>query len=146
MYDPGTTDLARRDPAGSTDLAERTDALGMPPPTPSKGIGLRLLSRFRLEVHGQPELLCSRAERVLVLLAIHGGTVRRGTIAGTLWPETTGERALTSLRAALWELNRSGLPLVHAGANTLCLGADVEVDLGSAVTTAAVCLGTCPGR
>jgi len=107
-----------------------------PPAAGSGRICLRLLSRFSLEVGGQPGLVCSRAERVLVLLAIRGGSARRGTIAGTLWPETTSERALSSLRTALWSLNQLHVPLIHAGANTLSLGADVQVDLQVALARA----------
>lgn len=112
----------------------------VPPATSSAsasgGICLRLLSRFSLEVYGQPGPVWNRAERVLVLLAIRGGTARRAAIAGTLWPETTSERSLSSLRTALWSLNRLHLPLVHAGPSTLSLVEDVQVDLHVAVARA----------
>lgn len=106
------------------------------PAVPSDGIGLRLLSRFSLEVQGQPQPVCSRAQRVLVLLAVQGGTARRGTIAGTLWPATTRKRALSSLRSALWSLSRLSVPLVQVGPSTLSLRANVDVDLKSAMTRA----------
>jgi DNA-binding SARP family transcriptional activator len=106
------------------------------PPVASGDICLRLLPQFSLEVRGQPRPVCSRAERVLVLLAVNGGTAKRGTVAGTLWPETTSERALSSLRTALWSLNRLHLPLVHVSPTTVSLGSDVQADLQIAMDLA----------
>jgi DNA-binding SARP family transcriptional activator len=106
------------------------------PPDSGDGICLRLLPRFSLEVHGRPRSMCSRAERVLVLLAVLGGTGRRCTVAGTLWPETTSERALSSLRTTLWGLNRLQLPLVRTSPTTLSLAVEVQVDLWVAMAHA----------
>lgn len=125
--------------SASTHLATRRRSPDTSPAAPSGAVRLGVLTRFSLELPGhcaQPGPVGSRAERLLVLLAVHGGTVSRGTLAGTLWPEATSERARCSLRAALWSLKRRRLPLVHAGPHTLSLGADVQVDYRLAMTRA----------
>lgn len=104
---------------------------GRPPPAHSEGglhVDLHLLPLLGVAVEARPVPVCSRAERVLAFLALHAGRTRRVTVAGTLWPDTTEERALSSLRTALWNLSRLGVPLVEVTPTTLSLNTTVVVD------------------
>jgi DNA-binding SARP family transcriptional activator len=76
------------------------------------------------------------AQRLLAFLALHPRPLLRPLVAGTLWPETTEERAHASLRSALWRLHRLGDGLVDVTGPRLRLGAAVEVDLRLAEATA----------
>ena len=95
-----------------------------------------LLPQFALAVDGHIVDLCSRAERVLTYLALQGGTARRITIAGTLWPDCAGERALSSLRTALWNLSRMDIPVVHVSPTAVSIRAEVGIDLHQATERA----------
>ncbi len=50
-------------------------------------------------------------------------------IAGTLWPDTTDVRALSSLRAAVLRVRRSAPELLDGGRTSLALAAEVQVDV-----------------
>ncbi|WP_206752112.1 AfsR/SARP family transcriptional regulator [Kribbella steppae] len=73
---------------------------------------------------------------MLAFLALHSGRARRVTVAGTLWPDTTEERALSSLRTAVWNLSRLGVPLVQVTPTTLSLMSTVAVDAHEAALRA----------
>src|SRR5207244_1635527 len=57
------------------------------------GIRLTLLNAFALECDGTPVALPMSAQRLLAFLALHPRPLLRPFVAGTLWPETTDERA-----------------------------------------------------
>lgn len=69
------------------------------------------------------------AQRLLAFLALHPRPLLRPYVAGTLWPETSEERAHASLRSALWRLHGCGYRLVEASGPRLKLGTVVTVDL-----------------
>jgi DNA-binding SARP family transcriptional activator len=104
--------------------------------TPPRRIRLSLLPRFAIGIDDRPVTLGSRSERVLAYLAIQGGSSHRATVAGTLWPDTTGERALSSLRTVLWNLAQLGVPLVNVTPTTLTLRPEVTVDMREATDRA----------
>ncbi len=93
---------------------------------------LQLLGCFALFVDGDLVELGGREERVLALLALRGAQ-RRSVLAGTLWPDTTEERALSSLRAAVMRLRRADEHLVDAGRSRIALGSSVTTDTGALV-------------
>jgi DNA-binding SARP family transcriptional activator len=97
---------------------------------------LTLLDAFELACDGAPVAIPMSAQRLLAFLALHPRPLLRPLVAGTLWPETTEERAHASLRSALWRLHRLGDGLVDVTGPRLRLGAAVEVDLRLAEATA----------
>lgn len=91
-------------------------------------VRLSLLDAFELTSDGESITLQQSAQRLLAFLALHRRPLQRGYIAGALWPDTPEERALASLRSALWRLRRAG-PLVQDGGGRLALDASVQVDV-----------------
>ena len=97
---------------------------------------LVLLGRFELwrgDGRLQPPM---PAQRLLAFLALHDRGVFRSYAAGTLWAETTDDRALGSLRSALWQLHRIDPDLVQATKHTLELAPGVGVDVREATALA----------
>lgn len=89
---------------------------------------LRLLGRWQLVVDGAEVELGHREERLVALLGLTGRSSRLH-VAGTLWPESTDERALASLRRAVLHTQQRSPGLLQADRLTIGLGDDVEVDL-----------------
>jgi DNA-binding SARP family transcriptional activator len=92
-------------------------------------IRLELLHGFELTQEGQPISISMTGQRVLAFLALQRRPIRRPVLAGTLWPETTDERAAANLRSALWRLHRCGLDVVQAKGDYLSLAECVIVDV-----------------
>ncbi len=87
-----------------------------------------LLGGFRLSC-GHTEVTTPRnVQRVIALLALHDRPLLRSYVAGMLWLELSEQRALASLRSALWRVRQVDAGLVTAQAGQLCLAADVAVD------------------
>jgi DNA-binding SARP family transcriptional activator len=87
------------------------------------------------------------AQRLVAFMAIHRRALRRAFVAGTLWPDTTDERAGASLRSALWRLNRPGRHVLEAGGSHLQLAPEVDVDLWGTTSLARGLLdGSIPGE
>src|SRR5262245_41018603 len=72
------------------------------------------------------------AQRVIAFLALQHHALRRSYVAGSLWLESTEERAAASLRSALWRLNRR-CPLVEVTGERLRLAGHVSVDVHAAI-------------
>ena len=102
----------------------------MPQQSTAAGPGsrLRLLGRWQLVADGQEIALGHREERLAALLGLTGRRSRLH-IAGILWPESTDERALASLRRAVLQTQKRCPGLLQADRLTIGLGADVEVDV-----------------
>lgn len=91
---------------------------------------LSLLGGFRVCASDGDVALRPAAERLLAFLALSRRPVDRARLAGTLWPDTTDDRALARLRALLWRLPRpGGPPLVAAGPAHVALPDRTDVDL-----------------
>lgn len=88
---------------------------------------LQLLGCFALSADGRLVELGRREQRVLAVLALRGPQ-SRSVLAGTLWPDTTEERALSSLRAAVMRLRRVSEHLLDAGRSRVCLGPATTAD------------------
>lgn len=99
-------------------------------------IRLHLLGGFRL-LHGSSPVVVPRGlQRVLALVGLRPGATR-SHLAGLLWPDAPEERALSSLRTALWRLRQDPYcPLLTSG-DTVRLGPTVQVDVDALVGTAA---------
>lgn len=120
--------------------------MSQPPPARSRGVRcargvnaaarLTLLDAFELAYDGASIAIPMSAQRLLAFLALHPRPLLRPFVAGTLWPDTTEERAHASLRSALWRLHRLCEGLIDVTGPQLRLGATVEVDWRVAETTA----------
>ena len=107
-------------------------------------LSVRLFGPFDVWVEGKPlpRLRSRKGQWLLALLALRGGlAVERTWLAGTLWPETTEENALVSLRQTLTDLRRALGPeavrIVSPTTRTLAFdisGAFVDVALFDAAT------------
>jgi DNA-binding SARP family transcriptional activator len=95
---------------------------------PPRQVSLHLLGGFRL-LHGRSPVVVPRGlQRVLALIGLRPGATR-SHLAGLLWPEAPEERALSSLRTALWRLRQDPCcPLVTTG-DTARLDPDVWLDV-----------------
>lgn len=93
------------------------------------GIRLTLLNSFDLRCGEETVALPPSAQRLLALLALHEHPLRRAHVAGTLWLDTTDDRASANLRSSLWRLNRPGPRLVEARGLQLRLDPRVCVDI-----------------
>ena len=87
-----------------------------------------LLGGFNVSVGDEVIELPSGVQRLVALLALRGRS-SRSRLAGTLWPETTEDRALASLRTGIWRVNRAARQLVATTSGTVDLGLRVDVDV-----------------
>jgi DNA-binding SARP family transcriptional activator len=90
---------------------------------------LTLLGGFSLRVGCDTVPLSHAPQRLLALLALHGGALRRGYVAGVLWGDSTEARASGCLRSALWKLRGVGLRVITANGDSLALAPGVDIDI-----------------
>jgi DNA-binding SARP family transcriptional activator len=108
-------------------------------PAPADAARLVLLGGFELRLDtGAVELYVS-AQRVLAFLALRGRT-GRSRLAGTLWPEVTEDKALASLRTALWRVQQVGRGLVTTTPNDVDLADGVFVDAQEVISSSRLLL------
>jgi DNA-binding SARP family transcriptional activator len=98
-------------------------------------VRLSLLGGFVLTAGGETLSPPLNGQRVLAFLALKGRSLHRAYVAGSLWIDSSDERAAGSLRSALWRLNRSDR-LVEASGESLTLAPHVDVDVEAAVAQA----------
>jgi len=91
-------------------------------------LALTLLGGFELGCAGRTVTVPLSVERLLAFVALQNRPVNRCFAAGTLWPDTTDERAGANLRSALWRLRRISPSLVETSATHLRLGSATAVD------------------
>ena len=89
---------------------------------------LILLGGWALWRGGRPVKMSLSAQRLCVLLALHGGQ-RRSYLAGMLWPDVRDGQALTRLRCALSRLRRQHDGLIETDGQTVALHPSVRVDV-----------------
>jgi DNA-binding SARP family transcriptional activator len=123
------------DPDGAHGAAaiEQAQAPPAPDAEPAAAIRLSLLDGFELSIDGSPVDLAPGPQRVLAFLALQERPVLRAYVGGCLWADKSDERAAANLRAALWRLSESGLPLVGSSAAHLSLSPEVSVDVRDAI-------------
>jgi DNA-binding SARP family transcriptional activator len=98
-------------------------------------IQLLLLGGFRLLHDGKPVVVPRGLQRTIALIALRPGATRTH-LAGLLWPDTPEERALSSLRTALWRLRQDrSCPIVTVG-DAVRLHPVVDVDVDELVRAA----------
>lgn len=69
-------------------------------------VELFLFGTFRMRVDSvQVDELAVGSQRLLIFLALHDRAIARMSLAGTMWPDVSDERAGLSLRAALTRLD-----------------------------------------
>lgn len=100
------------------------------------GIQLCLLDGFGLVNGAGRARLPLGTQRVVAFVALHDRPLLRGYVAGSLWLDSTDERAGANLRSALWRIHRIEPRLIDASEGTLRLGSDVSVDLRQMEATA----------
>lgn len=89
---------------------------------------LSLFGCWDLRWRGQPVTLSGREQRLIALLALQGRRPRY-YVAGTLWPESTDDRALTSLRVAALRIRQAVFGLLESDRTTIALSPNVNVDV-----------------
>ncbi|MFD3758088.1 BTAD domain-containing putative transcriptional regulator [Streptomyces sp. NPDC058622] len=112
-------------------------------PSATDATFLSLLGPFRLQVGSREVQLPAGAQRVTALLALQG-RMSRSRLAGTLWPESAEDRALASLRTAIWRVNQAVPGLVSATTAVAGLAPSVVVDVRNLVRQARVALQDAP--
>ncbi|MER7441216.1 AfsR/SARP family transcriptional regulator [Micromonospora avicenniae] len=102
---------------------------------PGAGVSLHLLGGFRL-LHGDAPVVVPRGlQRVIALIGLRPGATRC-QLAGLLWPDAAEERALSSLRTALWRLRQDPYCPLAVSADTVRLASSVRLDVDELVGTA----------
>src|SRR5580765_1871910 len=106
----------------STNREDLMSAASAREPAAVQAAQLVLMDGFSLRSGGAVQRLTCSAERLVALLALHGGAVSRQRAAFTLWPDSSEARAYGSLRTALFRL-RSVCP----GGTVLGCGSEFEL-------------------
>ncbi|MFE4748972.1 BTAD domain-containing putative transcriptional regulator [Streptomyces mirabilis] len=91
-------------------------------------VALGLLGHFRLEYGTTAVPVGTGGRRLLALLGLRQ-RAPRSVLAGTLWPDTTEERALGSLRTTLWKLRGQHPSVVRCVGEDIALAEAVAVDV-----------------
>ncbi|GAB3070332.1 hypothetical protein GCM10027186_25540 [Micromonospora schwarzwaldensis] len=99
-------------------------------------MSLHLLGGFQLLHDGVPVVVPRGLQRVIALIGLRPAATR-SHLAGLLWPETPEERALSSLRTALWRLRQDPCCPLRADGDTVRLGPTVHLDVDELVEAAA---------
>ncbi|MFR9777577.1 AfsR/SARP family transcriptional regulator [Micromonospora sp. MS34] len=99
-------------------------------------VSLHLLGGFRLLHDDVPVVVPRGLQRVIALIGLQPSATR-SHLAGLLWPETSEERALSSLRTALWRLRQDPCCPLLTGGDTVRLGGTVQLDVDELVEAAA---------
>jgi DNA-binding SARP family transcriptional activator len=97
---------------------------------------LNLLGGFDLLCDGTSVALPASVQRLTAFVALHEQPVLRSYVAGSLWLDSSEERANANLRSALWRLNRSGERLIECSGHRLALDPGIVVDLRESETLA----------
>ena len=97
-------------------------------------VSIRLLDTFALAVDGVLVQVPAGAQRLVAALALQGRT-GRSRLAGMLWPETTEQRALASLRTGIWRVNQAAPGLIVAGRGVVELGLGPDVDVARLIAS-----------
>jgi DNA-binding SARP family transcriptional activator len=105
------------------------------------GVEIRVLGRFELLIDGLPIGLPVSSQRVLGCLAVLDPTQRRDLLAGRLWGDSSQDRALSSLRDALWRIRKAARGLVQTSRDLVRLNESVLIDLSRSERLARLVLG-----
>lgn len=92
-------------------------------------VTLQLLSGFELSCGSTVVELPPSVQRLVAFVTLRDRPLLRQYVSGTLWPETSDQRAGANLRSALWRLNQLEVPVAETAGASLQLAAGVRVDL-----------------
>lgn len=93
---------------------------------------IRLMDGFELVSDGTRIPCPLTAQRLLAFLGLHDRPLQRLFVAGQLWTDSSEERALASLRSALYRAGRLASRLVRVIDTRLVLDPEVRVDIREA--------------
>ena len=96
---------------------------------------LEFLGGFTLIVDGRTVEVPKTLQRLIAFLGLRHQATRAHAV-GALWPEVSEDRALGSLRTALWRLQQLGAPVIATSGEKLSLAKDVLVDVAELVRSA----------
>ncbi len=96
---------------------------------------LEFLGGFTLSVDGRTVEVPRTLQRLIAFVGLRQQATRAHAV-GALWPEVSEDRALGSLRTALWRLQQLGAPVIATSGEKLCLAKDVLVDVTELVRAA----------
>ena len=100
-------------------------------------VSLRLLGGWQLVDNGTELRLSHREQRLVALLGLRGERAR-AYVAGVLWPDSTDERALASLRRAVMQTQHARPGLLHGGRGFVGLNPEIDVDVAEVCRAAEV--------
>jgi len=93
------------------------------------GFMVALLGGFTLFRGSSVLHIPTTSQRLLAFLALHGGTVKRAAVAGTLWPDASESHAYANLRSALARLQGTARKALATSKLELGLAEGVMVDV-----------------
>jgi DNA-binding SARP family transcriptional activator len=96
---------------------------------------LEFLGGFTLTVDGGTVEVPRTLQRLIAFLGLRQQATRAQAV-GALWPEVSEDRALGSLRTALWRLQQLGAPVIATSGEKLSLAGEVVVDVAELVRAA----------
>lgn len=99
-------------------------------------VEVRLMDGFELVCEGRSVPCPLTAQRVLAFLGLHDRPLQRLFVAGKLWMDATEDRALASLRSAIYRANHPARTLIRVTDARLSLEDSVRVDVREASTHA----------
>jgi DNA-binding SARP family transcriptional activator len=109
----------------------------MKSPVPNSAFTLSLIRDFELSWAGKAVKMSHSAQRLVGFVALHDRPVRRSRVSGTLWLDSSEERANASLRSALWRVPApDGVSVVSASSTHVWLNPGIEVDFRATIAKA----------
>ena len=99
---------------------------------PYAPVRLQVLGQFGLTVLGDRVEVPLQAQRVLGYLAVVQPVQSRSVLAGRLWGDVPQERAMATLRNALWRVRKSGAPVIRTSRDNVSVAPEVWIDLAHA--------------
>lgn len=94
-------------------------------------VRIELLGRFRCSVRGEPQKLPMACQRLVAFLALHDRPLMRTFVAGSLWLDSSEQRATANLRSALCRLSSHADRFVLSDRISVALDDTVGVDVRS---------------
>ncbi|HEX4224427.1 MAG TPA: BTAD domain-containing putative transcriptional regulator [Pseudonocardiaceae bacterium] len=91
-------------------------------------VRLEFLGGFTLTIDGEIVEAPKTLQRLVAFLGLRQQATRAHAV-GALWPEVSEDKALGSLRTALWRLQQLGAPVIATSGEKLSLAKDVVVDV-----------------
>ncbi|OLR93314.1 AfsR/SARP family transcriptional regulator [Actinokineospora bangkokensis] len=93
------------------------------------GVVVRLLGGFALAVDGAAVPVLPGAQRLVALVALADGPLRRSRAAALLWPAASPARAASCLRSTLYRVARACRDVLSAEGDRLAVNPAVQVDV-----------------